>query len=299
MDYKKIFRNRDLRIRILSLLDFIPDKWMIKLQYRIKFGRKLNLKNPQRFTEKLQWYKLYYRNPIMKQCADKYNIRNYIIEKGLGHILNELYGVYDKTEDIEFDKLPNQFVLKTTNGGGGLNIILCRDKALLDIEQTKYNLNKWLIQKQSKSGREWAYYDLKPRIIIERLMINKENPEAGINDYKFFCFNGEVKYVVVDIDRYIEHKRNFYDVGWNLLNIESDCPNFDSKYPKPKGFDKMLQVANELSSDFPFVRVDLYLESENPILGELTFYPWSGYDGFKPDEFDFELGKSFILKTYK
>lgn len=128
MNYKKIIKSRETRIKLLSLLNFIPDKTMIKLQYYIKTGRRLNLKHPQRYTEKLQWYKLYYRDPLMQQCSDKYDVREYVKSKGLGHILNECYGVYERVEDIDFDSLPNQFVLKDTLGGGGNSVIICRKK---------------------------------------------------------------------------------------------------------------------------------------------------------------------------
>ena len=143
MDYKKIIKSRETRLRILRTLDFIPDKTMIKMQYFIKTGRRLNLKNPQRYTEKLQWYKLYYRDPLMQQCADKYDVREYVRSKGLGYILNECYGVYERVEDIDFDSLPDQFVLKDTLGGGGNSIIICKDKQLL-ILKTQKQMQKWL-----------------------------------------------------------------------------------------------------------------------------------------------------------
>ena len=127
MDYKKIIKSRKVREQILRLLRFVPDKTMVKIQYRIKTGRKLNLKNPQRYTEKLQWYKLYYKNPLMIKCVDKYDVREYVKSLGLEEILNECYGVFDKVEDIDFDKLPNQFVMKDTLGGGGDRVIICKD----------------------------------------------------------------------------------------------------------------------------------------------------------------------------
>lgn len=132
MDYKKIIKNRETRLKILSMFDFIPDKSMIKLQYFIKTGRRLNLKNPQRYTEKLQWYKLFYRDPLMQQCVYKYDVREYVKTKGLAHILNECYGVYERVEDIDFDSLPNQ--LKDTLGGGGNSIIICKYKANFKFE---------------------------------------------------------------------------------------------------------------------------------------------------------------------
>ena len=296
MDYKKILKSREMRLKILKILKFIPDEYMLKIQYRIKTGRKLNLKNPERFTEKIQWYKLNYRNKLMQQCVDKYEVRDYVESCGLSHILTKCYGIYTKVEDINFSKLPKQFVMKKTNGGGGLNVIVCRDKESLDIESTKQILKDWLKENNSYSGgREWAYDGVKSRIIIEEYLENEDDPEAGISDYKFFCVNGNIVGLVVDVDRYTQHKRNFYDINWNYLDISSDCPNYGDKIPKPDYFDNLVGVAEKLSEKFPFVRVDLYLIEDRVYFGELTFYPWSGYVQFNPDEFDYILGGKIEL----
>ena len=143
MDHKSLIKNRNTRLKILSLLNWIPDKYMVKLQYRIKTGRKLNLKNPRRYTEKLQWYKLYHRDPLMAQCADKYAVHEYVKSKGLENILNEIYEVYDDVNYIDFEKLPNQFVLKKTNGGGGNDVIICKDKSKLNIKSNLENMKTW------------------------------------------------------------------------------------------------------------------------------------------------------------
>jgi hypothetical protein len=297
MDYKKIIRSYEMRQKILGAMAWIPDKAMLKLQYRIKTGRKLNLKDPQRFTEKLQWYKHYYRDPLMIQCVDKYDVREYVRSKGLESILNECYGIYNRIEDIDFDALPDQFILKDTLGGGGNSVIICRDKTTFDTDAAKKQMQKWLDTNLIKSGgREWPYYSGKMhRIIIDRYLENPENPEAGISDYKFFCYQGKVIFLVVDRERYIEHKRNFYDVNWNYLNVTSDHESFGDIIEKPEGYEMMIKVAQELSKDFPFVRVDLYSVGGKVYFGELTYYPWSGYVQFTPDEFDFELGKHFIF----
>ncbi|MCI7187200.1 MAG: hypothetical protein MR995_03555 [Fusobacterium mortiferum] len=296
MDYKKIFKKAETRYKILELLKFIPDEKMLKLQYKIKLKRNLNLKRPERFTEKLQWYKLNYRQQLLKKCVDKYEVRNFIISKGYNNILTKCYGVFEKVEDIDFDKLPNQFVIKKTNGGGGLNIIICKDKNNMNIFEIKQQINDWMkFGDIGKNGREWAYYDIKNRIIIEEYLENEINPEAGINDYKIFCFNGKAKYLVVDTDRYIGHKRNFYTADWQYLDVSSDCPNLGDTMEKPLYLDKLIEVAEDLSKDFPFVRVDLYLIKDKIYFGELTFYPWSGYVQFNPDSFDYLLGKEFTL----
>lgn len=296
MNYKKILKNRHLRHKILEIFSFIPDKLMLKIQYRIKTGRSLNLKKPERFTEKIQWYKLNYRNSLMHQCVDKYLVRNYIISKGLENILVPLIGKYDSIDDINWDEIPTKCVVKTTHGSGGLNVIICSDKNKMSMNKVRDRLSYVPRPvKKNTLGREWAYYGLQPGIIIEELLVNRENPEAGINDYKVFCYNGHAKYIVVDIDRYIGHKRNFYDRNWNNLHVTSDCPASDYEIKKPENLDEMLHIAEKLSSDFPYVRVDLYDIDGKIYFGELTFYPWSGYVQFEPDSFDYELGKIFEI----
>ena len=295
MDYKKIIKTPAARNAILNALRFIPDNIMLKLQYKIKTGRNLNLKNPLRYTEKLQWYKLNYRNPVMHQCVDKYKVRDYVESKGLGKILVGMIAHYDDIDQVNWDELPQQFVMKTTNGGGGLNVVVCQDKSKLNIAELREKLKCKKFRSRS-GGREWAYYGLEPGIIVEELLINEQNPEAGVNDYKIFCYDGKPKYIIVDVDRYIGHKRNFYDMNWNNLYITSDCPAADGDVEKPENLDEMMEIASKLSEDFPYVRVDLYNVSGKIYFGELTFYPWSGYVQFEPDSFDYELGKEFILR---
>jgi hypothetical protein len=293
LDYKKVIKSQDMRFRILGLLDFLPDKLMIQSQYRIKTGRNLNLKKPERFTEKLQWYKLYYRNPLMTKCADKYRVREYIIEKGYDDILIPLYGDYENADQINFNNLPDEFVLKTTNGSH--TNIICKDKSKLNINQTIRTLNSWIKDRPVKLGREWAYYDIEPRIICEQYLKDEGNIFEGINDYKFICFDGEVKYIWIDVNRYVDHRRNFYDINWNYIDIRSDVPNYGDSIAKPDGLNEMIKIANALSKDFPHVRVDLYWINNRVYFGELTFYLLSGYEDFEPDEFDFILGEEFKL----
>lgn len=254
----------------------------------------INWSKPRRFTEYLQIYKATYRNVVMHRCVDKYEVRNYVTELGLGSILTSLYGVYNKAEDIDFDTLPNKFVMKTTNGGGGENVIICKDKGSIDRELCRSNLNKWLELKTFNAGREWAYDGIdSPKIVIEEYLENPDNPEAGIEDFKILCFNGKPEIIIVDTDRYIGHKRNFYDIKWNRIEVTSDCPGDTRDIEPPVNLDKMLEIASILSKEFPFVRVDLYNIRGKIYFGELTFYPWSGYVKFSPDEFDFKLGNYF------
>lgn len=291
--YKKIFKSQKFRFKILKILRFVPDKLMISMQYRIKLGRKINFNNPKRYTEKLQWYKLYYRTEKMSVCADKYRVREYLEEKGLSDIACTLYGCYENPQEIDFNKLPKKFVLKTTNGSS--TNILCKDKEILDIAETKKKLDEWIKCPFYELGREWAYKNVKPRIIAEEFLEDNENSFVGINDYKFICFNGKVHYVVFDCDRFKDHKRAIYDREWNYINVSTDCGKVEDIIPIPEGFLKMRDIAEQLAEDFPCVRVDLYWVNKKVYFGEMTFYPWTGYVQFDPDKFDFELGDKFIL----
>ena len=218
MDYKKIFRTRELRYRILRMLRFIPDEPMIKIQYRIKTGRKLNLKTPKRYTEKLQWYKLYYKNPEMIRCVDKYDVREYVKEHGLEEILVDNYGVFDMAEDIRWDELPNSFVMKDTLGGGGNSVRIVADKKDTDLGKLKEIAKKWTERQVIKhtGGREWPYSaGKKHRVIFERYL-TETNEQSSIVDYKFFCFNGQFHY------GYILTNRKMGE-SVELAVIDSEC----------------------------------------------------------------------------
>ena len=294
INYKSIISNQETRFKILKCLSWVPDRWMLPLQYKIKLGRWPDLKHPKRWTEKLQLYKMFYRNPILHVCVDKYRVREYIKNKGLSGLLVELYGVWGNANDIDFDLMPKSFILKTTDGGGGETVLLVKDKDKENIDLLRSKLNSWLGRKNINAGREWAYTGIKKsQIIAEQLLINKNNPDAGIEDFKILCFNGNPKYIIVDKDRYIDHKRNFYTTDWERKYVTTDHEQFEDSYPKPENLDKMLEIAKVLSKDFPFVRVDLYNVEGKIYFGELTYYPWTGYVQFTPDEFDFELGDYF------
>lgn len=293
MNYKKIIYSRKLRFRILHAFDWVPDSIMLRIQYIVKMGFLPNLKHPARFTEKLQLYKMKYRNPVMSQCVDKYEVRKYVEGKGLGHILNELYGVYGSIDEIDFDKLPDKFVIKSTTGGGGLDVIVVKDKTKSDIATIKHTIAAWRKHKKGSVsfGREWAYSGMGPsRVIIEKYL---ESPTCqDLIDYKFFCFNGEPKCVQVDTGRFDGHQQNYYDMLWQSLSVHCTYPE-GPLLPIPQNFDEMKRLASQLSSDFPFVRVDLYNINGRIYFGELTFYPSSGYGQFHPDDFDFVLGRYF------
>ncbi|NLM49596.1 MAG: carbonic anhydrase [Clostridiaceae bacterium] len=297
LDYKSYIKSRQMRLKVLRLFDFIPDRLMLRMQYRIKFGRRLDLKNPKRFTEKIQYYKLYYRNANMPVCSDKYLVREYVKNKGFAEILNEVYGVYDDADKIDFNLLPNSFVIKNTLGGGGNDIIICKDKNSFDIESAKTQMRSWLNKKGKNPGREWVYDVGKPKILIEKYLEDKTHP-GGLIDYKFFCFNGQVHYLYVIANRKLGEHAEFgiYDKDFNRLKYEraGEKPlSFDIE--KPQNYDEMVRIAEILSNEFPHVRVDLYNIDGKIIFGELTFFGASGYMKFEPDEFDFILGEKFNI----
>lgn len=297
MDYKKIVCSQQMRFRILNLLSWVPDSLMLRIQYRIKMGFWPNFKHPKRFTEKLQLYKMKYRNPVMSQCVDKYEVRKYVESKGLGNILTCLYGIYDKPEEIDFELLPDKFIIKTTDGGGGLNVILVKDKYKSDYDGIMQKLMLWHGKEKNgfSAGREWAYSGIiSSRIIVEELLFDDRNVDGSIEDYKMMCFNGKFKSLWIDKNRYSDHHRGFWDENLNFLpNVSSDHDTFVTPPELPANINEMVKIAEKLSEDFPYARIDLYNIKGKIYFGEITFYPWSGYVKFHPDEFDFQLGNYF------
>ncbi len=298
-EIEKIIKSRKLRIRILQMLSFIPDKIMLKIQYRMKTGRKLNLQNPQRYTEKLQWYKLYWRDPLMKQCADKYEVRKYVAECGLGETLNELYGVYDSPDEIDFDKLPDSFVLKDTLGGGGNFVIIVKDKSVVDLKQIKQTMREWVNGpvKKKHFSREWVYAGRKHRIIAEKY-IESDPAAGGLIDYKFFCFDGKAEYLYVIADRKLGEKAELgiYTADFKKRDvIRLDEAPLARDVKKPENFDGLKRTVEVLAKPFPHARVDLYDVNGKIYFGEITFFDGSGYMTYEPDAFDYELGEKFVL----
>ena len=304
MDYKRVFKKADTRAKILSFLSFIPDKPMLKIQYYIKQGKKLNLENPQLYTEKLQWYKLNYKNPLLIKCVDKYDVREYVKEKGLSEILNVCYGVYDDPDDVDFGALPDSFVAKDTMGGGSRGVVIIKNKNDLNEQELKETMTSWIKTPSSKRnlGREWPYYSgKKHRIIIEKYL--DSNPaDGGLVDYKFFCFNGEPKFLYVIADRKMGQNAGIgiYDSDYKRLPFDrADERPLERDLPKPNNYDEMLTVARRLSEDFPHARIDLYSVEGKTIFGEITFYPGSGYMQFAPADFDKIIGDAFVLPDKK
>lgn len=297
VDYKKLIKSRELRIRILQLLNFVPDKLMVSLQYRIKLGRWPDLKNPKRYSEKLQWYKLYYRDDKMKRCVDKYEVREYIRRCGLCDILPKCYGVYSSPDEVDFDLLPKSFVIKDTLGSGGNSVIIVKDKEKVCIEELIKKMHTWVNQPVhlKNPGREWVYDHMQHRIIIEEYL---NEPDEELKDYKFFCFNGKVACVYVIANRILGGHGELAIMDENFVRIpyQSTTQNVMRENPeKPQTFETMKKLAEQLSAGFPHVRVDLYSLGSRVVFGELTFFGASGYMKYEPDEFDFILGGAFAL----
>jgi hypothetical protein len=270
------------------------DEKYIKKQYKSRLGKELNLENPILYNEKIQWLKLNYKNPLLKKCVDKYEVRDYVKSKTNANILIELYGIYNSIEEIDFEELPEKFVLKMTNGSG-VNFV-CHDKKTLNVKKLKRKINAWQKTNYYSVGREWAYKDVSNRIIVEK-MIEGENGEAP-RDYRIFCFDGKPRLIVVDLDsvkngrKTMQYFRKLYDIDWN--QIDATIQYQDKKdyiIDRPKKLDEMLKIATELSKDFPAVRVDLYYNNEEIHFGELTFYHASGYQKISPESFEKKNGR--------
>lgn len=286
---KKIIRFADYK----GLFNFLPDKAYLKFMFRVNMGKKLNLDNPKTFNEKLQWLKLNDRKDIYTTMVDKYEVKNYVADKiGKEYIIPTL-GVWDKFEDIDFDKLPEQFVLKCTHDSGGL--VICRDKSKLDIKNAKTKINKCLKKNYYKHGREWPYKNVKPRIIAEQYM--EDSNTGDLPDYKFFCFNGVVKAMFIATERFgkEETKFDFFDENFNHLPFTNGHPNADNPLKKPEQFEKMKELASVLSKGIPQVRVDFYEINNKIYFGELTFSHWGGMVPFNPEEWDEKMGEFIKL----
>lgn len=272
-----------------ELINWIPDSMYIKLAYRARMNKKIDLDNPKTFNEKLQWLKLYNRNPEYTKMVDKYEVRKYISETIGEEYLIPLLGVYDKFEDIDFDKLPNEFVLKSTHDSGG--VVICKDKSKFNKDEAQKKINQYLKRNFYYHGREWPYKYVTPKIICEKYMVDDSGVE--LKDYKFMCFNGTARCVLVCSDRNSTEgvKMDFYDEKWNKIKCKRpQHPNSINNIQRPKNFKKMLELSEELSKDIPFIRVDFYEINEKIYFGELTFYPASGFDKFNPDVYDEILG---------
>lgn len=274
-------------------INIVSDKQYLKMLYKLKMKKNLNIENPQTFNEKLQWLKLYDRNPEYTKMVDKILVKDYVASVIGDEYIIPTLGIYDKFDDINFDQLPKSFVIKCNHDSGGL--VICRDKSELNIKDARKKINRSLKTNYYNRSKEWPYKNVKPKILIEEYMFNGKNEE--LNDYKVFCFNGFAKYVQVHFNRFKNHKKYIYDLNWNLTDIEFNYPrDAKVKIKKPYNFDEMIKIANVFSNGKKFVRIDFYEVKKKLYFGEITFYPASGYRRFKKYSQDLMFGNFMDIK---
>lgn len=298
-----VLRNPIRRIPLLILKHtawLLPDELFLKLKYRFMMGRSLNLKNPKTFNEKIQWLKLYDRKPEYTTMVDKYAVKEYVANIiGKEYIIPTL-GVWESPDNIDWDSMPNQFVLKTTHGGGSLGIVICKNKDELDKKNVSKKINKSLKQNIYRQLREWPYKNVKRRIIAEKYMSDDTTfkTDDDLADYKFYCFGGEPKYCQVIRNRRSNETIDFYDMEWNhmpFVGLNRFAGNGILPVAKPVHLDTMIKICRNLSNNIPFVRVDLYIVNDKVYFGEITFYPASGIGIFTPEEWMMKLGDMIKL----
>ncbi len=282
----KIINNPKLIIVALianKYFYWLNDEKFIKVVYYLRMNKRLNLDNPRSFNEKIQWLKINDRQKIYTALADKFQVREYISDKVGEKYLIPLIDNYVDPNEIDFSNLPNSFVLKTTHDSGG--VIICNNKTKFNEFAAKKKLSKLLNNNFYYKGREWPYKNIEPKIICEEFLMDESGLQ--LKDYKIFCFDGEPKYIQVDIDRLTNHRRNIYDLDWNLLNL-GICYPTDPQYkiPMPKCLDKMLLLSKKLSEGLKHLRVDLYINTNKIYVGELTLYHGSGFEKFNPEEYE-------------
>lgn len=300
---KNFIFDKQIRFGYLSTLGFfnwIPDDIYLKKEFKVRMGKELNLKKPQTFNEKLQWLKLYDRNPEYTMMVDKYAAKQYVANKiGEEYIIPTL-GVWTKFDDIDFDKLPNQFVLKCTHDSGGL--VICKDKSTLDITAAKRKIEHCLKRKYYYIHREWPYKNVHPRIIAEKYMTDNANSSTTnetLKDYKFYCFDGKVRFLMINSDRNSKTstKADYFDRNFNWLDFTWGYEHANVRPVKPDCFDEMIAISEKLSKRLPHVRVDLYECNGKIYFGELTFYDGSGFDKIEPIEWDYKIGQMLKLPS--
>lgn len=272
-----------------------PDTLWLRLLYQIKMHRKLNLKHPRLYTEKLQWLKLHDRNPLYSTLVDKYEVKQFLKEQLGEEYIIPTYGVWNHFDDIDFDRLPNQFVLKCTHDSG--NVWVCKDKSLFDKAAAKEKIEESLNHNFFWWTREWPYKNVKGRIIAEKYMTDG-NKNGGLTDYKFYCFNGTPKLILVATGRFTDQFFiDYYDEQWNKLFLECYAHNSNFVIERPKTYEKMIKICQQLSRNIPHVRIDLYDVNGQIYFGEMTFYESAGFCEFNPPQWDLLIGEMLDLPT--
>ena len=273
---------------------------LIKKLYYNYYNRKINLSNPRDIDEKVNYLKLYSDTTLWSRCADKFEVRKYVEEKGLGFTLNDIYGIYDNPREIDFNNLPKSFVIKTTNGGGGNTVLIVKDKNALNFNNTIKLLEQWLRRPMGSLYGETHYDKIRPRLIIEKYLEIPKG-QASLVDYKFNCFNGKTYSVFLCSDRLFNAKvcYSVYDLDWKLYpNKMKKEYSTDKTFPRPSSLDLMIKYSNILSEGIPYVRVDWYEIEGKPIFGEMTFTPAGGFQQFYSDEYLLELGQQMDISNY-
>lgn len=287
-------RPQSLLINILKLFSpILSDKLYLRLLFPLKVGYSLNLKNPQTYNQKLQWLKLYYREPLLTNLVDKYEAKN-IIKAVIGEeYVVKTYGVWNSFEEINFDKLPSRFVLKTTHDQGG--VVICRNKSKFDFLGAHQKINSHLKRNHYPLLREWPYKNVKPRIIAEELL--EDTIKGDLWDYKFYCFNGEPKYMYISMGRQSDHVPFYYfDMDFRFLDIERPHHKPDDKIiEKPANWNLMIELAKKLSAGLPHVRIDFYDVKGKIFTGEITLFQGGGLMPFYPRKWDYEFGNQIYL----
>lgn len=285
-----------------GLLDFISDEKYVAIEYPMFMGKKINLKKPETFTEKLCWLKVHDHNPLYTTLVDKNAVKQFVADRiGEEHIIPTL-GVYEHFDDIDIDALPNQFVIKATHDSGGL--VICKDKSTFDFQAAKNKIEKCLKIDYYRFHREWQYKNVPPRIIVEKY-IQSENDEE-INDIKLYMFNGKVEFIGYSLNKsagsHSNYNINFYNKQWELLSFyQPDYPNSPDTYvDRPALLDQVISYAEQIvreSGNPDFLRVDFYIHKGNVLFGEITLYGDAGYCQFNPPEYDLILGRKLVIDT--
>lgn len=295
---KHSFWVRAQRLFIFKFIRFYSDKRYLEKIFPLLIGYPLNLDNPQTFNEKLQWLKLYDRNPYYTKLVDKVEAK-IIVSSIIGdQYVIPTFGVWNNVDEIDWDKLPHQFVVKSTSDSGG--VVVCKDKTVFNVEKAKEKLKRLGSRNYVKYSKEYPYANVPHRYLAEQYMEDESRTE--LKDYKFFCFDGVPRFLFVATGRQIGDTRfDFFDTEFNHLPVTNGHPNADVTPLKPKNFEKMLEIAAKLSKGIPHVRVDLYNIYGTIYFGELTFFHWSGFVPFSPSEWDLKFGSYLILpnKTNK
>lgn len=293
----KIYLKRPISIfdnwAAAGRLNWMPDKWFLSLMFRSKMGYWMNWTHPKTFNEKLQWLKIYDRNPLYTQLVDKYEVRKYIAKEIGEEYLVPLLGVWNNADDIDFNKLPNQFVLKCTHDSG--SIIICKNKEYFDIAEAKQKLANALKVNYYTLSREWPYKNVKPQIIAEKYL-----EPTNLDDYKFQVFNGKVKNCFVCSKRFSKDGLHvtFFDRRWNPLNFTKQYPKETNVLAQPIFFEKMVDISEKIAKQLRFLRVDFYEYNNRVYIGELTFFPGAGFEKFDPSKWDEKFGELINLENF-